>query len=443
MALLKICVDPIQKSEVQLNAAIQLKNYIVNYWKFGENTEINKSLLFDCEDEVLIISNDNKEAIRTNILQALLHTNTHLVIKQLNQSVKKILKYDFKDKWTSFTQTVLGFFNTGDDKNIYTGIIAFHQLSKIYEFETGDYKKAYNASFDAIQPYLISFLDKLLGNLQNDQAALICYKIIKIFFKSIQLEVSQSIMKSETFDTWMTTLVKIMKSETITHDKVDNQEQKDKLAALIQWKLVILAYQTSYRVYQKYGYLSALESKKDHIMKEFCLTIQNRYSELFLNIYLEGLNKSKEKYIPDKVLFYIFKYMSQCVSRKINMKIIEANLDTIIREYIIQNSFISVKEIAMFEDDAKTYINRQFDITEHYYILRYTICQFIKSICDFRDKDKKSVYFEYIYKYFVSILEIYESQIIQGLTVDSRIKEAVLYILQAIASDIIKYIEIN
>jgi hypothetical protein len=352
--------------------------------------------------------------------------------------VKKILKYDFRDKWTTFTQTVINLFTTADDKSIYVGIIALHQLSKIYEFETGEYKKAYNVTFELVQPYLIAFLDKLIGNLQNDQASLICYKIIKIFFKSIQLEVGQAIMKKENFETWMTILIKVIKNEGITAEKTDNHEEREKLAGLIQWKLMMLVFQTSYRVYQKYGFISAIESKKDPVMKEFCLTIQNSYSELFLNIYLETLYRSKDKFVPDKVIFYIFKYMSQCISRKVNMKVIEANLDTIVREYIIQNSFISVKDIAMFEDDPKNYINRQFDITEHYYILRYTICQFIKSICDYRDKDKKSIYFEYIYKYFVSILEMYESQINQGLTVDSRIKEAVLYILQGISADIIK-----
>jgi hypothetical protein len=280
-------------------------------------------------------------------------------------------------------------------------------------------------------------LDKLVGNLQNDQAALICFKIIKIFFKSIQLDVSQSIMQKENFETWMAIVIKIIKHEGLTTEKTENEDEKEKLAGLIQWKLYCLAFQLTYRVYQKYGYLAGLD-KKNKAGKDFCELIQNSFSELFLNIYLETLYKSKEKYIPDRVKFYIFKYMSQCIARKNCMPIIEANLDTIVREYLIQNSFIAVKDVALFEEEPKTYIQKQFDLTEHYYILRYTVCQFIKSICDYKDKQKKSLYFEYIYKYLVSILEMYEAQVTQGLNVDSRIKEAVLYILQAISIDIIK-----
>jgi hypothetical protein len=386
---------------------------------------------------MIVIPSNDKAEIRNNILQALLHTNNHLILKQLNQCVKKILKYDFEKNWEGFTPTVINFFNSGEDKGIYTGIIAFHQLSKLYEFETGEYKKNYNIAFDAAHPFFLAFLDNLVPKLQNDHAALLCNKILKIFFKSIQLDISKTITDKTNFNTWITYMLKIINYEGVNQEKTENPDEREKLAKLVQWKLIALAFQTTYRIYQKYGYLQGLDNKNVP-MKEFCTLIQNNYSEMLLNVYIQTLYKSNDKYIPDKIIFYVFKYMSQCISRKHNMTIIEAHLDTIIREYIIQNSFISVKDVGLFDEDPKNYISRQFDIIEHYYVLRYTICQFIKSICDYRNKEKQLVYFEYVYKYLVSILEIYETQISQGVVVDSRIKEAVLYIMQSISADILK-----
>ena len=72
--LLEICCDINKKysSEIELNAAIQLKNYINSYWKFTNNESYNKSLIFD-DEKIIIISDEDKNYIRNNIIDSLIY----------------------------------------------------------------------------------------------------------------------------------------------------------------------------------------------------------------------------------------------------------------------------------------------------------------------------------------------------------------------------------
>ena len=75
-----------------LNSAIQLKNYINNFWKFSNNNEENQKLIFN-DDEIIIIINENdKNYIRNNIIDAVRYSifvNKIKILKQLNQAIKK------------------------------------------------------------------------------------------------------------------------------------------------------------------------------------------------------------------------------------------------------------------------------------------------------------------------------------------------------------------
>jgi len=79
--------------EISLNAAIQLKNYIKSFWKNNENS-INIS-----SSEDIIINKEDKEYIRTKIIEAIIYVieiENLPVLKQYKQCIKIILKYDFK-----------------------------------------------------------------------------------------------------------------------------------------------------------------------------------------------------------------------------------------------------------------------------------------------------------------------------------------------------------
>ena len=143
--------------ETSLNAAIQLKNYINSYWKNKPNKNINK--------EDIIINEEDKNYLRLKILDAVIYIiekDNIKILKQFNQCVKKILKYDFKEKNIAynkdFMNKVVYCLNSNNLKQIYAGIILFYQLSKIFEFDSEDNQKIYDIELNKVNNYLLSSL---------------------------------------------------------------------------------------------------------------------------------------------------------------------------------------------------------------------------------------------------------------------------------------------
>ena len=158
--LLEISCNPnkLYPQEIELNAAIQLKNYIYNNWKFGDDENVNKQMIFD-DEEIIVISQNDKNYIRNNILDGIIfeiiNENTK-ILKQLNQSVKKIIKFDFESIWyKDYTNKMYNCLNSGNIKKVYSGIILLHQVSKFYEYETDEKQKFYNNIIIEVNKYLI------------------------------------------------------------------------------------------------------------------------------------------------------------------------------------------------------------------------------------------------------------------------------------------------
>ena len=97
-SLLKITTDENLTIEIKQNAAIQLKNYIYQNWKFSENQDLNKQLLFDEEDPIIVIKKEDKEFIKSNILQILSQCQTKPILYIIQVKKKIIPSNDKKDR---------------------------------------------------------------------------------------------------------------------------------------------------------------------------------------------------------------------------------------------------------------------------------------------------------------------------------------------------------
>ncbi len=406
---------------------------------------MNKSLCFEDGENILIIPQEDKQYLRSHILDALVFSiKSEKLVKQLNQVIYKMAKLEFRTVWKEeFMTKIIEYFKSMDDSKIYAGVIAFFQISKIFEFESGDYKSDYNTSLEHINAYLISFLNNLYSTLSNSHAAYIYFKILKIFFKSIQLGASKILFEEKNFESWnMFTIAAIRFS--LAPELVQKTEKTDEISLLnknIFWKLKRLCFQIIYRIYHKYGNPENLEHEN---LKPFCKLIHNVYLKVYYEISLEVLGISKLQFVSDYIMCIIYKIFSHMITRDHMILEIESKLEIILKEYLVQNVMMTLQDFDLWKEDPKTYILKQFDITESYYNLRYSVCQFVKTICSYKKKNEKGkyirkpVYFETVYKYLLSILEIYESQVLGGNSPDVRIKEGVLYIIQSISNIVIK-----
>ncbi len=368
--------------------------------------------------------------------------NIKQIRKQFCKCIKKICKLKLKDKFSFVIDNIVKCFTSKDDSKIFDGVIIFYNISKLFSFELGEYKIPYTNAFLRLHDYLMNFIVTLLDKFDNLEACYIIYKIVKIYFLSTRTDLNKLITNSLNLDRWMSVLLFILERKYTKElvIKTDDCSQIKILEKNIFWKNKIYAIKIFNSAYYKYSHNS---KNKDQEIKDYSNQITNIYAEKFFDVSLKMLYASKDEFVPDLFGHFIFRFFSVLISKSHLMEKIEANLENILKDCIIQAAFLRNEDIDMWKHDMKDFIIKEYDIVEGYESKRQSALLFLKELCIYKrevnkKKEKSPAYFEFIFKFLITVLETYENQVKIGHNSDFRIKEATLFLIENLDEQIIK-----
>lgn len=439
--MLRISADTNNPFEIQQNASIQLKNFVKSYWKFGENSQINMSLLYEEDEKIIVISENDKAFMRDNIFEAFLSNQSKLIRKQYCECIKKIAKFELSNKFSFIIDKIIECFNSNEDEKIFAGIIIFYTIAKTFSLDSGDLKTPYVAAFQKVHDYLLNFIPNLLENFNNEKACLIMYYIIKTYYLSTTLKLEEIIKVKPNIEKWLHILIVIL-DKKYSGDLIKKTEKTEEIKILsdnVYWKIKFYCMKIFNNYYAKYSFVGRNVSE---VSIEFTNVIKNTFAEKFYDCYLKILFHSKDEFLPDQCGGYIFRFFCDTLSNNHLINKLEENLDTILKDFLIQSVFLKLEDIELWKNDVKSFLVKQFNFLEGFNSLRNNAIKFANELCRHKrklnngKKEKYPIYFESVYKFFVSVLEIYDDHVKNGLQTDFRIKEAVLTIIENVCSSI-------
>ena len=365
---------------ISLNASIQLKNYINSNWKYGHNEEQNKYLCFD-NDKIIVISDEDKNFIRNNILEGMVYVvekENVKVLKQFCQCVKKIIKLDYLNIWNKiYDEFLIKCLNTQNQKVIYAGILLLYQLSKLFQFEDAEKQKIYNEILIKINEKLLFFIDQC-KQIQNNVEAMVIYKLVKIFFKSFQGEIPELLKREDVFSQWSKYIILIIRTQ-INQDYVMDKKN-------IFWKLKRACFQCITRILQKYANLEIKEKDKSNFQKLLEATYIPEYLETFTIIYKNYNNN--QNYIDDYGKSCIYSFYTFLLGKKQYKKDI-VNLFLYNNDLIgemIKDAFITKEDLEMWATDPKNYIAQKSQELNYFTTKRYRVSKLLKDLLCYREK---------------------------------------------------------
>ena len=380
-------------------ASIQLKNYINSFWKYGHDNEMNKELCFE-GDKIIVISDEDKNFIRKNILDCIIHVielEDVKIMKQLNQCVKKIIKLDYKTIWKNdFIEYVIKCINSHNQKHIYAGIILFYQLSKIYEYEDEENQIIYSQAFEAVNDKLIYYIDMCKG-IKNNVEAMILYKLYKMFLKNFQASIPPCIYKNDLYKKWSFYLVDIIKTP-IGKDFIKDKKN-------IYWKLKDVCFQIITRVTQKYQKPSDKNEEYNKFREIFLNEILPQYYEILTVIYT-NVNNNIE-YIDDYIKFCIYNFYYILLDNKnYKQKIISLFCDNdLLLNEVINDCKLEQKILESWVDSPKEYIGEKEEELNFFNTKKYRCMKIINFLMELKDdKNKKYILFDKLYNFFCNEL---------------------------------------
>ena len=391
----------IYSSEVSLNAAIQLKNYVKSYWKNdAKEIKINN-------EDTIIINQEDKSYIRNKLLEAIIYIieiENKTILKQYNQCIQTILKYDFKKNLTEnkdFINKIIACLSSKNLKQIYAGIILFGQLSKIFEFDNEESQKLYNDELIKVNNYLLLSLYEC-KNINEITQANFAYKIIKIFFRGFQGAVPELFIQENIFEKWINFIVNIIKTP-IDENNINKGENQRKN---IFYKLKRVCYQTVTRIIQKYSrYLSKKEQTPFEKM------INDKYIKVFFDLYKTiFINQFNNKiFIDDYGKTCIYNFFSTLMDNKeFNHNIIELFIkdeNNILLNNIINDCVLTYQDLELWHNDPKKYLAEKMEIMNDFLTKRYNSCKLFISLWKYKDKQSgKYIYYQTLYDFLCKVL---------------------------------------
>ena len=447
--------------EICLNAAIQLKNYINSYWRNSEN----KKNINNNDSEYIVINEEDKKYIRIKILEAVVYIvniENIKILKQLNQCVKNILKYDFKEKNINYNKDFINkivlCLTSKDLKQTYAGIVLFYQLSKIFEFDSEENQKIYEQELIKVNTYLLSSLYEC-KDINNGVQAQFAYKIIKIFFKSFQGAIPEFFTQENIFEQWINYIINVIKvpiNQENLNNSINTSNNKN-----IFIKLKRVCYQTITRIIQKFSRYSTNNEKSP-----FEMMISNKYINIFFELYQTIFIKcfNNPLFLDDygKTCIYNFFSLLMEDSNKnfsknvINMFMNDNNNELL--NNIINDCFITYEDLEIWYSDPKKYLAEKVEEISSILTKRYNSCKLFSSLFSFAEKKKEQpkyckTLFEFLCKCLINEeknLSIEKEFLMNNkqpyYLIYNKIthclrKESILYLLKDNKSIIIKYLK--
>ena len=391
--LLAIICEPNKNfsEEISLNASIQLKNYINSFWKNNKN--INNNNLGD--EENIIINEENKKYLRLKIFDAMLFIieieNTS-ILKQLNQCLKEILKYDFRENKIEynkeFINKVIICLSSNNLKQMYAGINLFYQLSKVFEFDNKEHQKIYNEELIRVNDYLLSTLYEC-KDINNSLQAKFSYKIIKIFFMSFQGNIPELFTQENIFSKWVNFIINVIKNP-INKINIDTNNNKNNIFL----KLKKVCYQTISRIIHKF-----LIIRTRNEQSSFAKIINDKYLPIFFELHKTTFqnNFNNKLLIDDYGKTCIYNFFSILMENNLlcnkifEMFIKDKNNDLL--NFIIRDSFLSYEDLKLWSIDPKKYLAEKSEEINSMLSKRYNSCKFFSSLFGYKEnKNEKPKY---------------------------------------------------
>ena len=137
--MLEVSADTTIDQNLSLAAAVQLGQCVDYHWKFLTKEKAEQIAVPGFR--YIVLSDADKEYVRTNIVSKMHQVTNRLITKQYIRSIIMICRIDYPERWQTLTNDISNALHSGNNQGILTGCIALFCLTKKFEFELDEERK--------------------------------------------------------------------------------------------------------------------------------------------------------------------------------------------------------------------------------------------------------------------------------------------------------------
>ncbi|CAK7237515.1 Nonsense-mediated mRNA decay protein 5 [Sporothrix curviconia] len=338
-----------QSQNIQLSAAIYVKNRVNRAWTF-----------VDVYPDERLLTEDEKTQVRNRLLP-ILGSATSIVRQQLVPLLQRILHWDYPAKWPTYMQYTMQLLATNNAQGVLAGIQCLLSVCRTYRFKAsaGASRDELTDIVEAAFPQLLSLCQQLL-ELDSEEAGEMLHYALKIYKQAAWLDLPQR-LKTDNL-AWCTVFLRAVSKDppacSLTDDPADREKHH-------WWKAKKWAYFNLNRLFMRHGNtysLSADGREQIAFANEFTAGVAPE----ILKIYLQQIEKwvARQIWLSRVCLSYTVVYLEECIRPKEMWPHLQPHLPNLLTHLIFPLLCLSEDDIATFTDEPDEYLHRKLNFYE-------------------------------------------------------------------------------
>lgn len=372
-------------TNIRLSGALRVKNIIKDLWHGWE------------EDK---ISEIDRKAVHTNIVQLIVNETDTVIRNQLVEAFYTVARADSHTTWNTVYDEVLQSMRTNTDMNhIYGGIYCFQYLCKIFRFHINDQdKKILEYLVNEGLPFLLQIAESLIIDFTQDtnntvitkETQYIMKSILKIIAYVIRLQTPKLLLDITIMDRQMKIIFTISASpftndiqeqlkmiNTNSDNIIDDDYSNHPSIKCKKWSFKILN-----EFYSKRSmYRLDPETKKEQLYAHKIW--KQRYSTATYTVVMNFLHQYNltAKPFVGKIMLIIFHILSTGVKRANAYKIyIQSNVKVIINSGIFSVLKLTNDDLRMWTDNPHGFVTQILNPLSSFIDYRYSAIELILAL---------------------------------------------------------------
>ena len=229
--------------DINLAAAIQMKNIVSYHWKFTTEEDANRKF-DDFDDDLdeniknILLSPEDKEFVKTHIIQAMSQAPSLGVLSQYEEIVHVVAKYEMPEKWTNAMTEISDLLNQEAEAKVFGGLVALKEVVHRFEFEFKERREPLQEIVNNLFPRLELIFGSLI-DIDTEDAVRAKYIIMQTFHLANQVRITNRYQDHKTFDTFINLIIKVL-IQGLPTPYIEKTEDPDKISNLSKsdpWKL--------------------------------------------------------------------------------------------------------------------------------------------------------------------------------------------------------------
>jgi importin-7 len=360
--LFQVSYNALYSEDIRLLSSIILKNQVSD-WK-------------NCK-----VPSEDKSLIKSNIISGLKWSVTEKIRSQYEEIAQTIGRHEYP--WEGINDQIHSYLDSNDPDYTYAALVILNKLFKNYEFAISDKRDNLKVLAGHFFSKIEGLMQKLLLERGNERFYYINL-ILQIYWLCFYIELPSEQVSQGSLNSWFSNFSQVLSLEFDEGLPKDHNEEeiksKDQKLQCKKW-----AAQIVYRLFSRYNDPKAQIDSNKTISEVFTTT----WAIPFLELTLNQVFKYKTVFIPEVIMNYSLKYITQSIKFQPThekLKNISPPGSSSIFVYLISNIITPVLfktsyDEELWADNPIEYIRKECDLSKIYYSSTSAAIDLLETLC--------------------------------------------------------------